>query len=542
LIFAEFPLADALGAVAAHSHRLPERLLRKGTVLRQADLDELAAAGRQSIVAARLDAGDVAEDAAATRIAAPLCGPAIRAERASTGRSNLHAEVAGLLRVDAAKVHAVNAVDEAVTLATLPDAAPVRAGAMLATVKIIPFAVPEPVLARAVAAAAAGVLALHPFRPIRAGLVLSALPGLKDSVIASTIAATRARLEGLGGHMLEPLRCPHETPAIAAGLRRLLDQGAELLLVAAASATVDRRDVAPAAIVACGGAIEHFGMPVDPGNLICIGRIGGVPAVVLPGCARSPRRNGIDWVFARLFAGIPVDRLEIARMGAGGLLADAPRPAPRTPARPAAAAPPVAAVVLAAGASSRMAPHHKLLLRDATGKPMIARVVDNILASAARPVVVVLGHRGAELREALAGRPVSFVDNPDFAQGLATSLAAGLRALPAQAQAAVICLGDMPLVPGRVIDRLIALWSPAEGRLIVQPTVQGRAGNPLLWDRSLFAEMAALHGDAGARALLSRHAEQVAELELEDDSVLRDFDTVESLADLPLGLRPAPAG
>jgi molybdenum cofactor cytidylyltransferase len=175
---------------------------------------------------------------------------------------------------------------------------------------------------------------------------------------------------------------------------------------------------------------------------------------------------------------------------------------------------------------------------------MIARVVDNALASRARPVVVVLGHRAAEVRAALRGRPVQYVTNPHFAEGLASSLAAGITALPAQTRAAVVCLGDMPLVPGRVIDRLIDLWNPAEGRLIVQPTVHGRAGNPLLWDRRFFAEMAALQGDSGARALIARHPEALAELELDEDSVLRDFDTVESLADLPAALRPAvnPAG
>jgi molybdenum cofactor cytidylyltransferase len=287
-------------------------------------------------------------------------------------------------------------------------------------------------------------------------------------------------------------------------------------------------------------------MPVDPGNLICVGRIGDVPALVLPGCARSPKLNGIDWVLARLFAGLPVDGPEIMRMGVGGLLKDTDhRPLPRArAARPAvepAATPaaPVAAIVLAAGKSSRMAPHNKLLVTDRAGRAMVARVVDNVLSSGARPVLVVVGHRADEVREALGGRPVTYVEAADYAAGLSASLRAGMAALPESAAAAVVCLGDMPLVTGRVIDKLIEAYDPDEGRTIVVPVHEGRTGNPILWDRRYVPDILTLQGDAGARSLLKRYMENVAEVDVADDSVLRDFDTVESLATLPQRLRPA---
>jgi molybdenum cofactor cytidylyltransferase len=189
-----------------------------------------------------------------------------------------------------------------------------------------------------------------------------------------------------------------------------------------------------------------------------------------------------------------------------------------------------------------MAPYNKLLVADRAGKPMIARVVDNILSSRARPVFVVTGHREAEVRAAIGGRPVTFVAASDYADGLAASLKAGIAALPEEIGGAIVCLGDMPLVTGRVIDRLIDSFDPDEGRMIVAPTHEGRIGNPILWERSFFAEMLALQGDAGARALLKRHAEQVAEIPMDDDAVLRDFDTVDSLATLPQRMRPAEIG
>ncbi len=386
------------------------------------------------------------------------------------------------------------------------------------------------------------VLRLHPFRPLRVGLVMTSLPGMKHSILAGTAEATAARVAGLTGTLLPPLECAHAEAPIAEALRTLMAQGADILLVAGASAVVDRRDVGPAGIVAAGGEILHFGMPVDPGNLICLGRIGERPALVLPGCARSPKLNGIDWVLSRLFAGLPTDGAVIAGMGMGGLLKDTgARPLHRAKAVASAApaaSPRVAGIVLAAGRSSRMAPHNKLLVPDRAGRPMVARVVDNLLSSAARPVIVVTGHRAEEVRAAVAGRPVQVVHAPDYADGLSASLRAGIAAVPATASAALVCLGDMPLVTGRMIERLIEAYDPDEGRSVVVPTCRGKIGNPVLWDRRFFPDIAGLVGDVGARPLLERHSEYVAQVELGTDAVLRDFDTVESLATLPAHLRP----
>jgi molybdenum cofactor cytidylyltransferase len=546
VIFGAIPLDHARGTIVAHSHRLGDRIIRKGSVLDEAAIAALRAAGRDEVIAARFEDDDVAEDPSAARIAAALGGVHLRAGRAATGRVNVHAETAGLLMVDAATVDRINLVDPAVTLGTLPNASVVAPKDMVATIKIIPFAVPGRVLARVEEAARTGApaLALHPFRPLRVGLALSELPGLKESVTEGTIEATEGRVTALGGTLLPPLRCPHAEAPIAAACRQLLAAGAELVLVAGASATVDARDVGPAGVVAAGGEIVHFGMPVDPGNLICIGRIGDLPALVLPGCARSPKLNGIDFVLRRLFAGLPLGPAEIMRMGVGGLLKDTDvRPMPRAKAAraPTVAQPPrakAAAVILAAGQSTRMAPHNKLLIPDRSGKPMIARVVDNGLSSGARPIVVVTGHHPDDIREAIGGRPVRFVHAPDHADGLAASLKTGIAALSEDVPAAIVCLGDMPLVTGRMLDRLIAAYDPDEGRTIVVPTHKGEFGNPILWDRRYFPEILALSGDAGARLLLKRHLEAVAEVEIGDDAVLRDFDTPESLDTLPGRLRP----
>jgi molybdenum cofactor cytidylyltransferase len=542
MIFGPTPLAEAEGTILAHTIRLEGRVLKKGTRLDASAVAALEAYGRQEVIAARLEPGDVAEDEAAHRIGDALLSHHVARTRAATGRVNLRSEVPGLLIVDVALVDRLNALDESLTLATLPNFTPVSAGEMLATAKIIPFAMAGETLEVAEGIARSGrLLGVHPFRPLKVGLVLTELPGLKESIMEGAVEATGQRVAGLTGTLLPPERCPHEEEAIAAALQRLLRAGAELLLIAGASAVVDRRDAGPAAIVRAGGRIEHFGMPVDPGNLICLGEIDEIPAMVLPGCARSPKLNGFDWVLQRIFAGLHVRSRDVMRMGVGGLLKEIEsRPLPRAQAPKGQASPAtprrrrqVAALVLAAGRSTRMAPLNKLLVRDRDGRPMVARVVDNALASQARPVVVVTGHEREQVEAALAGKPVIFVTAADYAEGLSASLKAGLAALPPEAEGFVICLGDMPLVSGAGIDRLLGAFDPEEGRAVVMPTFQGQHGNPVLWSRQFLPEMMALTGDQGARRLLRRHAEQVTEVEMPDDAVLRDFDTVEALAAQP---------
>ncbi len=438
--FGPVPLALAKGAIIAHSQRVGERMIRKGSVLDEPALAALREAGRSEVIAARLEPGDVPEDIAADRLATPLLAPLLVRTRAATGRVNLAAEAPGLLRVDKAKVDRINAIDESLTLGTLHDDAVVAGKDLVATIKVIPFAVPGAMLAVAEAIARQGgpALTLHPFKALKVGLVATEIPGLKEAATEKTIAVTEARVGRLTGSLLPALRTPHQEEAIAAALEQLLQQGADLLLVAGASAVVDRRDVGPAAIVRAGGEILHFGMPVDPGNLICLGRIGPRPALVLPGCARSPKHNGIDFVLPRLFAGLPVGPSDITTLGVGGLLKETDaRPLPREKA-PAVvrtgpaprSAPTIAAIVLAAGRSRRMAPHNKMLLTDRTGKPMICRVVDNVLSSKARPILVVTGHQAERIEQTLGGRPVRLVFAEDYAEGLSASLKAGIAAVP----------------------------------------------------------------------------------------------------------------
>jgi molybdenum cofactor cytidylyltransferase len=535
VIFGPLPISQALGAVLAHAVSTGERRLKKGRVLDALDLAQLEAAGIHEVVAAVLGPDDVAEDAAATRASAVLFGPGLSVGAAFTGRVNLFAEAHGLLTLDRGEIDRLNRVDEALTVATLPPLTPVAPGQMVATVKIIPFAAPEHHVAAWEAIASAGPpLGLAPFRARPVALLQTLLPGLKASVLDKTVEVTRRRLAALGSRLVSERRVAHTAEAVADGLAAALAEGAQLVLIAGASAIIDRRDVIPAGLVAAGGRVEHFGMPVDPGNLLLLGAHGNVPVLGLPGCARSPKLNGIDWVLQRLLADLPVGRTEITGLGAGGLLSEIPsRPLPRAEIGSFAEALPhrarIAALILAAGQSRRMGAENKLLL-EIGGKPMVRHVAERVLASAARPVTIVLGHQPDAVKAALDGLDVGFVQNPDYADGLSSSLKTGLSAVPENADGAIVCLGDMPGVSTELVDRLIAGFNPVEGRAILAPTRGGRRGNPVLWARRFFDELMTLSGDTGAKHLIGTYGEFLTEIEAPDDGVLIDLDTPAALA------------
>src|SRR5262249_9712816 len=220
----------------------------------------------------------------------------------------------------------LNRVDPSVTLATLPAFAPVVAGKMIATVKIIPFAVAREARDAALAAAAKAqpLVRVAPYRVRRLGIVSTVLPGLADKVIEKTLRITAERIAPAGARIVAGRRGPPETrappPAVPGGVRAR----AGPVIAVRAPAPPPTPDAAPpadaAAIEAVGGELGHFGMPVDPGNLLLIARAQGRPVLGAPGCARSPKENGFDWVLMRLLAGLDVSREDIIAMGVGGLL------------------------------------------------------------------------------------------------------------------------------------------------------------------------------------------------------------------------------
>ena len=314
--------------------------------------------------------------------------------------------------------------------------------------------------------------------------------------------ALEARLAPTGAHVVAHETTAHEVGPLVGGLERAA-KAADLVIVFGASAITDRRDVIPAAIEAFGGRIERFGMPVDPGNLLLLAAREGLPIIGAPGCARSPKENGFDWVLQRLIAGTPISGADIRAMGVGGLLMEiASRPQPREPhelGSPPSCSRPGGLPVFAPPAARRK----RSWWRSSRAGRSIRRAVEAALGSRARPVIVVVGHARSAVEVALAGLPATFAFNPEFETGIASSLRTGLAATPDEADGAVVLLGDMPNVVPSLIDELIDAFEARPALRAVAPYRDGRRGNPVLLARSLFDQAMRLAGDEGARGLLA---------------------------------------
>jgi molybdenum cofactor cytidylyltransferase len=328
--FGPVPLGEAEGAVLAHSVQVAGGRLRKGHVLRAEDMPALAEAGLAEVIVARLEPGDIAEDLAAERLARALvpdpAAAGLRLEAPFAGRVNIRATGPGVVALDAAAIGRLNAVDPMITLATVPDWQRVTDGTMVGTVKIIAYAVSEAALEAACAAGAGAMRRLPPVVADADLIVTETAPG----AAAAEDRALRAvweRVDRLGIARGATRVVPHRADAVAAAIG---DSGAGMVLILTGSATSDIDDVVPAGLRAAGGEVTRFGMPVDPGNLLVLGRQGGRPVIGLPGCARAPALNGADWVLERVACGVEVTAADIAAMGVGGLLKEIPtRPQPR---------------------------------------------------------------------------------------------------------------------------------------------------------------------------------------------------------------------
>lgn len=523
MIFGTCPVAEAEGAVLAHSVRAGGRRIGKGVVIGADEVAALTKAGIDEVTVARLEPGDVAEDAAALRIAERLLAPGLEMTTPRGGRVNIVAQTAGVVTVDAGAVRALNAVDEAITLATLADKARVGAGALIGTVKVIPYAVPDAVLAAAERTVPADAMTLHPFRGGTAALILTRVEGMKDSLFQKVEKITRARLSGVGIELSTVREVPHKAGALATVLDEVTD---DLALILTASATSDRADVAPAAVVAAGGEVTRFGMPVDPGNLLFLGALGDRQVIGLPGCARSPALNGADWVIERIAAGLEVAGDDIANMGVGGLLKEIPeRGAPRQQ-----AAGQVDILLLASGASRRMGGEDKLL-REIDGEALLHRTAKAAVDSGVGKVHVVLPPDATDRQTTLAGLTVDRVAAPGWQEGMSASLRAGIAALAAKSQAVIVALADMPDVTTDHYRALVEAWQDSGGDAICRAvTESGKLGHPVLFPRRYFDQLQGLSGDEGARVILQAEGAAVRLVPTPGEGAVIDLDTPEAWA------------
>jgi hypothetical protein len=326
--FEPVPLSEAKGKILGHNIAAADgkRLLRKGKPLTDADLDNLRALGRVSVYVARMEADDVDENNAARRVAEAVRGPGLYTPGVSYGRANLLSNEAGLLRVDVERLARLNECN-GITLATSQNHSPVHARQIVATVKIIPYAVPDSVVSEAEEIGNGGkpIVRVDALPSRSVGMILSGSTSIHQKLI-SDFSPLRERIEKLGSSVTRTdfvaLDDESNEAELANMLRGQISTGIRMILLAGETAIMDEHDIIPRAIERAGGRVESVGAPVDPGNLLMLAYLDDVPVVGAPGCARSRKINIVDWILPRLLAGDRLTRRDIVELGHGGLLQD----------------------------------------------------------------------------------------------------------------------------------------------------------------------------------------------------------------------------
>ncbi len=516
MTFGEVPLAQAEGAILAHSMKG----LRKGQRLSAEDIAQLAAAGVVAITVARLAEDDFGENEAAAIIGAAA---GLKATAPHAGRVNLVATLAGVLEVNADAVNAINAVDPAITLATLPPFARVGKGQLLATIKIIPYAAPQAAVAK-VATEIAGAFRLHSVAKTKVSLVLSEVEGMKPSLLDKGRRAVEARLARFGLVLAGCRIVAHRASDMAAAIAA---SKGDLVLLLGASATSDIADVAPEALRQAGGRVTRFGIPVDPGNLLFIGHHKGRDVLGLPGCARSLALNGADWLLERLICGIKPNGAMLAGMGVGGLLKEIPtRPQPRRNGGETSGK--VAIILLAAGQSRRMRGRDKLL--EKVGEvTMLEHAAKAALGSKADTVLVALPPRANARRARLAGLAVRPINASDFTEGMGGSLRNAMAHIGPEYSAVIVALADMPEVTPAHYDALIKAYNPGQNHEICRAeTENGKLGHPVLFGHRFFEALGDSAGDSGGKAVVRSSQEFVLNVPTLGQGAALDLDTPEA--------------
>ena len=530
MIFGEFPIQECKDSILAHTLKLPQKTIKKGSIIGDNEIELIEKSNLEKIWVAKLEPNDLHENDAATMLANSLSNEYCKAETAFTGRVNLFSTAPGVFCPNTDKINELNSVDSAVTLATLAAFTPVLAGKMVATVKIIPFAVDQQLVQRVINLldSANDTLQIVPYKSHKIGVISTILPSLKESVINKTLTNLESRLSGTDSKINWDLRIPHTIEEITKNIEYLYKEHADLIIIFGATAITDSADVIPTAIENSGGTVLQFGLPVDPGNLLLFAQNGQLKIIGAPGCARSPKENGFDWVLHRTLAGIEIQPSMLTGLGVGGLLMDImSRPVPRLDKETNIENPKIAAIILAAGKSSRMGESNKLIAEiDKT--PLVRICVENVQNSKVDSTTVITGHMAEEISKILADCEVTILENQNFASGLSSSLSLGVESLPPDVDAVLVMLADMPFVQSNHINKIFDSYDPSNGIHIVVPTANGKRGNPVLWSRRYFNELCQIKGDIGARSLIEANSESVLEIEI-GEPVRFDIDTPELL-------------
>ena len=522
---------ESIGLVLAQTYNLTNKTISKGTFITNEILDYFKMGNVQTILCAVPEEGDIHEDEAAEAISNAIDKNQIYAEKASTGRVNFKSQSLCLVRYERALIREVNLVDESIAFSIVEHNQLIAKNDLIATLKIIPFFTKKKYVDQVIKILARNELfKIHTLKKKEVALIQTCFEWQKKSIFTATSNVTRARLEALGCPLKKETLIPHDYKSLCLEIESSIDNGAQLLLISGASAITDRSDYIPKAILSVGGEIIQFGLAVDPGNLLLIGKVGSTTIIGMPGCARSPKLNGFDWVLQLLIANVPINKEELADMGAGGLLMEiASRPLPRALAKSVKKREKkIMGVILAAGNSTRMGQDNKLL-KNIGGASLVRNTAIEMLKSDIDSCSIVLGYQSDKVAAAIKDLNINLILNPLWEEGQASSLKAALNTLDTSYSDLLVMLGDLPGVKSKHINKVIEghLLTDNRKSKITIPSFNGKKGNPVIWGRSFFSDLSNLEGDVGGRALFGQHPAAINLIDMDDKAVVTDTDTPE---------------
>jgi molybdenum cofactor cytidylyltransferase len=317
------PIDQSVGAMLVHNIMGADgsKAFAKGHAVRADDIDRLRALGKTTVYAAVLDRDDVPEDEAVARLARAVAGDGVASSQPSGGRVNFYAAQRGALRLNVGALQRLNELN-GITLATIPRYTAVAPKKMIATLKTIGLALPEATLRAAedIVRARGVVLSIAPVQNQKVAIVLTGSENGKTKVQATFAPPIRARIEELGAQVVAEHYVAEDEDAIAGAIDQVTRAGAQVIILAGETSVMDADDIVPRGIQQAGGAIELYGAPVEPGNLLLLAYRGDVPIIGAPGCVKSRETNVVDLILPRLLAGERVTRADVNALAEGGLL------------------------------------------------------------------------------------------------------------------------------------------------------------------------------------------------------------------------------
>jgi len=523
--FGPVPVQKLKGSIVGHSHHLEEQVIRKGTVLDDSHIEIFERAGFTEVVVAVLEEDDIVENIAAQKIARLLCGSGVEISKPIAGRCNIRSSVKGVLDFDSQKLEDLNVLDWRVTVASKHRYSTVQANQVIATIKIIPYAIPQELMDQ-IMGMVSELFAIMSFQKHRAAMVVSYFNQISDNQRQRSIDAQSTRLQDLGSSLDRVVDCEHRLDTVADSLSKTLEEGWDLVLFSGACAVADEEDVFPAAIRKIGGVVRHIGMPVEPGNMLVWGEVQGIPVIGIPGCARSSKKSGLDWVLERILSDISFEPRDIMRMGVGGLLSSPNRSSESQIQK----LQRVGAVVLMAGLSTRMPETNKLLV-EIDGVSMASRCIQNISEAGYSPIIVVTGYEDKKIKDALREKDVFFMYNESFREGMGSSIQKAFEGICGW-DGALIAMGDMPFVSVSVLQELRETFE-GNSESIIAPVRRGKRGQPVIFSSRFFAELQSkCSGDVGARVIIKENQQFLHVVEVEHEGIFWDIDTGEDIQNM----------